>query len=104
MQKAYTGSVPAKVSVGCTLHDLCAEDKSKVAKLLRQVGCLLRGLRQKQLLSDCRLLQVVELERELTQTKAQGKKVCQQTGCGLQCQLDYSPSYDMSADAAGWML
>ncbi|KAL3142515.1 hypothetical protein ABBQ38_002837 [Trebouxia sp. C0009 RCD-2024] len=52
-QKAYTESVRTKVSVGCTLHELCAEDKSKVAKLLRQV---------------------VELEKELTLTKAVGKK------------------------------
>lgn len=80
MQKAYTESVPAKGSVGCTLHELCAADKTKVAKLLRQVRCHLSSLRPKQLLSDCRVLQVVELERELTCTKAQGKKVCQQLG------------------------
>lgn len=75
MQKAYTESVRPK-PLGCTLHELCAEDKSKVAKLLRQVCCLLTSFRQKRLLFDCHLLQVVELERELTQTKAQGKKVC----------------------------
>lgn len=38
----------------------------------------LTSFRRKQLLSDNCLLQVIELERELTQCKAQGKKVCQQ--------------------------
>ena len=76
MQKAYTESVRTKVTVGCTLHELCAEDKGKVAKLLRQVCCLQTSFRQKRLLSDHHLLQVVELERELTETKAHGKKVC----------------------------
>ena len=43
-----------------------------------------KQLEAEQLLSDCRVLQVVELERELTCTKAQGKKVCQQLGLQLQ--------------------
>ena len=89
MQKAYTESVQAKVTVGCTLHELCVEDKSKVAKLLRQVCCISTSFKLKQLLSDYCLLQVVELERELTQSKAQGKKVCQQPAIGCSVHVLY---------------
>ena len=39
LQKTQKEAVQAKVSLGCALHELCAEDKGKVAKLLRQVCC-----------------------------------------------------------------
>ena len=44
MQKASSETLRAKLSVGCTLHELCTEDKNKVAKLLRQVCCIRQAL------------------------------------------------------------
>ncbi|KAL0031589.1 hypothetical protein WJX77_008620 [Trebouxia sp. C0004] len=52
--KPKADRIRAKCIAVCRLHDLCTEDKGKVAKLLRQV---------------------VDLEKELTKCKAQTKKV-----------------------------
>ncbi|KAL0051430.1 hypothetical protein WJX82_007360 [Trebouxia sp. C0006] len=53
-QNPKADRIRAKCITVCRLHDLCTEDKGKVAKLLRQV---------------------VDLEKELTKCKAQTKKV-----------------------------
>ena len=38
VQKSDADKTRAKGITGCTLHELCNEDKAKVAKLLRQVS------------------------------------------------------------------
>ena len=38
VQKANPDKIQAKGYFGCTLHELCSQDKQKVAKLLRQVS------------------------------------------------------------------